>query len=319
MSVLKFFGIIIALLSCNTLAARHNVLLDETLATQNNQQTMDILVSTQWLSEHLDDPDLIVLDCTFLVKLDENGVMFSESGKKTYDLEHIPNAGFADLVGELSDQDSEFEFWMPSPSEFAHSMAALGVGNDSRVVLYGRSDPIAAARVWWMLQWIGVDNVAILDGGLSAWKKEGRETSSKAVSRPVKQLSINLRPKLIVNHSEVHAAITNDEVELMDALPGAHYRGEFSLYQRAGHISGAKNMSSMNLIDGNYYRSYDELDLMFDDERNKPVITYCGGGVAAASLAFTMRRLGFNDVSVYMGSLQEWSADPTNPMTIDAK
>lgn len=280
---------------------------------------MEPLVSTEWLSEHLNDVDLVILDSTFLVKLDENGIMYSESGKDTYDLAHIPNAGFADLLGELSDQDSEYELWMPSPIKFAKAMEALGVGNNSRVVLYSRSDPTVAARVWWMLRWIGIDQVAILDGGMNAWKKEGRAISNKAVSKPQNQITIALRPDLIANQDQVRAAINNDEIILLDALPIEHYRGDFAIYPRPGHIESANNMPSMELVDGSYYRSYDELDLMFDDERRKPIITYCGGGVAAASLAFNMHRLGFENVSVYMGSLQEWTSDLTNPMALDTE
>ncbi|MFT4713992.1 MAG: thiosulfate/3-mercaptopyruvate sulfurtransferase [Candidatus Azotimanducaceae bacterium] len=316
----KISGAIIAQLINSAVAAQPELTLakplDRTLVEQDTT-TMDLLVSTEWLSEHLNDPDLIILDCTFLAKRDENGMMYNESGKDTYDQAHIPNAGFADLVQELSDQDNEFELWMPSPIKFTEAMQALGIGNNSRVVLYSRSDPTVAARVWWMLRWIGIDQVAILDGGMAAWKKEGRDVSSKAVSRPKSQITIALRPDLIASQHQVLSAIEDNGVVLLDALPIEHYRGDFALYPRAGHIAGANSMPAMELVHGNYYRSYDELDLMFDDERSKPVITYCGGGVAAASLAFSMHRLGFENVSVYMGSLQEWTSDLTNPMTLD--
>jgi thiosulfate/3-mercaptopyruvate sulfurtransferase len=103
-------------------------------------------------------------------------------------------------------------------------------------------------------------------------------------------------------------------------MPDAHYRGEFSMYARPGHILGATNMPSSDLLDEvGRYRSYDELDMMHDGDRNARVIAYCGGGVAASSVAYTMHRLGFTEVAVYMGSLQEWATDPANPMTLETQ
>ena len=290
----------------------------QTGATDRIDLTLGPLVTTAWLSDHLDDPDLVVLDCTVLVVPDGNGGIHSVSGRENYDAGHIPTAGFADLMGDLSNLDSPFEFAMPSPEQFSAAMGALGVGDDSRVVLYAAGYPVWAARVWWMLRWAGFDRVALLDGGLEAWKAEGRALSTVSVNRPAKQFTAVPRPEMIEDRDQVFAAIDDNNISLIDTMPDAHYRGEFAMYERPGHIPSATNMPSSDLLDEtSHFRSYDELDMMHNGDRTSRVITYCGGGVAASAVAFTMNRLGFTDVAVYMRSLQEWTADPANPMTLE--
>ena len=279
---------------------------------------MDSLVSAAWLEQHLDDPDLVVLDCTVLVEPDGSGGFRSVNGRSNYESGHIPTAGFADLLGGLSDGGSPFDFAMPSPEQFAAAMEQLGVGDNSRVVLYDANGSVWAARVWWMLRWIGFDRAALLDGGLNAWKAEGHALSTEPADRPAGQLTVNLRPELIADRDEVLASIEDDSVTLIDSLPPAHYRGETTMYERPGHIPGAVNVPVFSALDETgHYRSLDELATIFEGKREDRAITYCGGGIAASSNAFVMTRLGFTDVAVYAASLQEWTADPDNPMQID--
>jgi len=278
---------------------------------------MDSLVTAEWLSQHLDDPDLVVLDCSVSVKRGEDGIQI-ESGRTEYEGGHIPSAGFADLKGDLVDGDSPLNFAVPTPEHFCAAMGALGVGDDSRVVLYDGSNSAWAARVWWMLRWVGFDRAALLDGGLGAWTAEGRPLSTEPANRPAKMLTPAPRPELIADRDEVFAAIDNSAVHLIDALPEASFRGEMTMYDRPGHIPGASNAPFTSLIDeSGRYRPHDELAALFDGDRNTRTIIYCGGGIAASSAAFTMTRLGFTDVAVYTASLQEWAVDPANPMVVD--
>jgi len=279
--------------------------------------TLDTLVTAEWLSQNLDDPDLVVLDCTVLVEPDENGSVRVVSGRANYEAGHIPSAGFADLMGDLSDSDSPLRFAMPTPEQFSAAMSALGVGDDSRVVLYSSNNSAWAARVWWMLRWVGFDRAALLDGGLSAWTAEGRPLSTEPATPAEKVLTVALRPQMIADRNEVLASIEDDAVSLIDAMPEAHYRGEMTMYDRPGHIPGASNIPAFALHDeSGHYRPHDELAAIFDDDRDSRAITYCGGGIAASSNAFVMTRLGFKNVAVYTASLQEWAADPANPMEI---
>lgn len=278
---------------------------------------MDNLVSAQWLKEHINDPDLVILDCTVVTVPDENDPrgLRNDSGRQEYELGHIPNAGFADLKTELCKSNGPIEFDLLSPEQFCAVMGKLGVGDDSRVVLYDASYTGWAARVWWMLRWVGFDNAAILDGGLTAWTSAGNELSLESVTRPVNMLTPRLRPELIADHDEVLAGINDDSVVLIDTLPEPFYRGEMSIYPRAGHIPGAVNIDGLSLLDEKgYLLSKDELTKMHGFDRSARIITYCGGGIVASTDAFVLTRLGYDNVAVYMASLEEWTADPGNPM-----
>ncbi len=287
-----------------------------TVSVEPAAEPMDSLVTVDWLSQHIGDPDLVVLDSTVLVVPDGNGSFQSESGRESYEAGHIPTAAFADLMIELSDWENPVEFTAPPAEDFVAAISALGVGDDTRVVIYDSYNSAWAARVWWMLRWVGFDNAAILDGGLAAWTAAGHPLSTESANREAGSLSLALRPELMVDRDEVFASIDNDDVTLIDALPAPQYRGDMAMYARPGHIVGAINVPVTSLTDEGLYRSKEELQDLFSNDRDTRTITYCGGGIAAASDAFILVRLGFKDVAVYDASLQEWAADPANPMEI---
>ncbi|MBC8426906.1 sulfurtransferase [bacterium] len=285
---------------------------------QDAGEALDSLVSTEWLTEHLDDSDLVVLDCTVRI-LPAEGGMRSESGRADYEAGHIPTAGFADLLGGLCDTDSPLEFALPTPERFCEVMGALGVGDDSRVVLYDDFNSVWAARVWWMLRWVGFDRAAVLDGGQGAWTAEARPLSTEPADREAKRLTPAPRPELVADRDEVLAAMDDASVTLIDVMPAPHYKGQMAMYARPGHIPGAVNVPTMALFDeAGRYRSHDELDELCVGDRGARVITYCGGGIAASANAFVLVRLGFTDVAVYAASLQEWAADPELPLVVEA-
>lgn len=283
-------------------------------------RSMDTLVTAQWLSEHLDDPDLVVLDCSVHIEQDEDGGFIPMSGLADYESGHIPSAGFADLMGDLSDGESPIGFAVPTPEQFSAAMAALGVGDDSRVVLYDGSNSAWAARVWWMLRWVGFDRAALLDGGIGAWKADGRPLSTEPPDRPAGILTPAPRPELIADRDEVLAAIGDESVWIIDVLPEEHFYGGMSMYARPGHIPGATNIPVFSLQDeSGQYLPAEELAALHDGDPDGRVITYCGGGIAASSNAFVMTRLGYTDVAVYTASLQEWAADPDLPMVVETR
>ncbi len=281
---------------------------------------MDTLVSTDWLADHLHDPGLVVLDCTVWLKPAETGYI-SVSGISDHEAGHIPGAGFADLTGALCDNSGSIRFDLPSPEQFCGAMGSLGVGDDTKVVLYDRAMSMWAARVWWMLRWVGFDGAAVLDGGFRAWQQEGRPVSTEPSHRPAAVLTPRPRPRVVTDRHEVMASIADDSVCLIDALGEAQFRGEERTYRRPGHIPGAVNAPAMSLIDPSTgrYRPLEELAMMFPGDRTARTITYCGGGIAASSDAFTLVRLGFEDVAVYTASLQEWAADPSNPLVVETE
>jgi len=278
---------------------------------------MDTLVSTDWLSQHLDDPGLVILDCSVRTDTHVAGSYRNISGRADYDSGHIPGAGFADLMTELCDTGKAIEFALPTPKRFCTAMGKLGVGDDSTVILYDNSFSAWAARVWWMLRWVGFDRAALLNGGLKAWTSAGRPLSTAPPTYPRRKLTLNLRPRLIADRDEVRASIDDDTVCIMDTMPEAHYRGDMSMYARPGHIPGAINRFGLALLDGSgCYRPDNELRALFDTDPDARTITYCGGGIMASSTAFILHRLGYKDVAVYTASLQEWAADPANPLVV---
>lgn len=278
---------------------------------------MDTLVTAKWLKQHINDSDLVILDCTVVTMPDANDArgLHNVSGRPDYELGHIPNAGFADLKYELCKSNGTVEFDLLSPEQFCESMSKLGVGDDCHVVLYDANYTGWAARVWWMLRWVGFDNAAILNGGLAAWTSTGNKLSLEPVNRPAQQLTPKPRPELIAQHEEVLASIDNETVILIDTLPEEFYRGEMSIYPRSGHISGAVNINGLSLLDKTgHLLKQEELASMHAFDHNARIITYCGGGIIASTDAFVLTRLGFNNVAVYMASLEEWTANPNNPM-----
>lgn len=284
---------------------------------ENKAPKMDALVSTQWLSDHLNDSNLVILDTTVLVKMGGEGGFSMASGQQQFENEHIPNARFADLLGDLSATDTQMKFVMPPAEQFRLAIGELGIGNDSLVVLYDTVNQAWPERLWWMLRWAGHENVAILDGGMQAWKAETRPLSNKQPIYVKKSYTLHLKPEIIADQDEVLAAIKDEEVEIVDSLSSVHYSGQFSMYPRAGHIATAINLDSAKMIDeSGKHISSEEMNVFYNKSHDKRIITYCGGGVAASLTAFELVKAGYNNVAVYMGSLQEWTASPDNPMAI---
>ncbi len=284
----------------------------------DNRALPDTLVTAQWLKQHLNDPDLVVLDTSVLIEFDDKGAMSVRSGRERYEKGHIPTAAFADLMGDLVDTTSQYLYAMPRPEQFAAAMARLGVDDSSPVVLYASDFSAWAARVWWMLRWIGFDNAAILDGGLPAWTKAGFELSTEPPRINPAKLSISLRPDTVVQRDEMFAGISDTSVMLIDAMPAAHYRGEMVMYGRGGHIPTAVNVPTVFADDG-HFLSDEALARLHPFDRSKRVVTYCGGGISASANAFAMHRLGFTKVGVYMNSLDEWADSPQNPLITEAQ
>ncbi len=192
---------------------------------------MDHLVSTDWLAEHLADPDLVVLDATVHLRMGDAGFE-AVSGREDWARGHVPGAGFADLTGALCDPDSPLRFALPAPEVFAAAMADLGVADGRRVVLYDANGSMWAARVWWMLRWIGFDDAALLDGGLGAWTAEGRPLDTSVRSFEPATLAVRVRPELVADKGEVAEAIGDGATCIVDALNPAMYTGEVAMYRR---------------------------------------------------------------------------------------
>lgn len=275
---------------------------------------MEPLVSTAWLADHLDDQGLRVVDATVDIDVRTGQV---QSGRARWESGHIPGAVFADLLVDLSDPEAPMPFTMPSGERFAAAMTRLGVGDGVRVVVYDARESMWAARLWWMLRAFGFDDAAVLDGGWTAWVQEGRPVSTDPPDLPTTTFTPRPRPGLVVDKDRVLAALDEDRTCIVDALTRREYTGELAFYGRSGHIPGAVNVPARRIVDRDSQRFLPiaELREMFDRVLTADgAITYCGGGVAAASDAFALHLLGFDEVAVYDGSMMEWSTHPELPL-----
>lgn len=280
------------------------------------------LVETSWLQDHLHDADLRILDCTVFLVPVEGGVR-PESGRSQWEQNRIPGAGFADLLGDVSDRNSRLPIMMPPAAQFADAMERYGVSDDSRVVLYDAGVNTWAARVWWMLRAFGFQRAAILNGGLKKWVAEKRPTEQASAGASVTpargHFTARPAPALIADWQEVRAALGDPDIRLVNALGADEHAGKVTRVARAGRIPGSVNVPAGSLVDPatNAYRSTNELRAIFERAGllgPQRVIAYCGGGIAACGDAFALTLLGAKNVAVYDGSLVEWSARPELPM-----
>jgi thiosulfate/3-mercaptopyruvate sulfurtransferase len=282
--------------------------------------TLPMLVDTAWLAAHLEDADLRILDCSITFVPIEGGVRL-ESGRTSWAAGHIPGSEYADLMQDLSDRDTKLPMMMPPAAQFAEAMSRYGVGPGKRVVLYDAGGHTWATRVWWMLRAMGFDAAAVLDGGLAKWKAEGRTLSMEPPRPQSAYFAPQPRAGVFVAKQAVHAAL-GSRVRLINALSADEHAGRVSRTPRPGRIPGSGNVPAASLVDPatGAYRPLEDLRERLREAGAldaAEVIAYCGGGIAATSVAFTLLRLGAPQVAVYDGSLVDWSSDPAMPMETD--
>ena len=283
------------------------------------------LVETDWLEKNLGNPQLRIIDCHVdIIPSEDDGLRFVP-GSGAWADGHIPGAQFVDFEKELSDREADFDFMLPKSGQFTEVMQRHGVGEGTRVILYDSLMSMWAARLWWMLRHFGFFNVAVLNGGLNKWKQEGRPLSVETpeiasgnfVARPQE-------PSFFTDKNEVLSAIQDVNTGILDALPPDHFSGDNTVGipgRRAGHIPSATNVPFFTMVDGesHAYLPAEQLHQQFAglSATGKRLITYCGAGIAASSVAFALALLGRENIAVYDGSLCEWAADPNLPMAGD--
>ncbi|WP_282061540.1 3-mercaptopyruvate sulfurtransferase [Roseobacter litoralis] len=272
------------------------------------------LVSTEWLAEHLKDPDLRILDASWY--LPEAG----RNARQEYDEGHIPGARFFD-IDEISDSRSDLPHMAPRSEKFTSRMRALGVGDGHQVVVYDGAGLLSAPRVWWLFRLMGQQNVAVLDGGLPKWKAEGHEIEDMPPIVRDRHITVRFQNHLVRDVTQVSAASKIKDHAIVDARAGNRFRGEAPEPReglRAGHIPGSRSLPYTELLNDNKtMKSPDECREIFEAagvDLDKPIITSCGSGVTAAVLALALERMGHKHWSLYDGSWAEWGMFPTVPV-----
>jgi thiosulfate/3-mercaptopyruvate sulfurtransferase len=282
------------------------------------------LISTDALAREIGRADLRIYDCTTYLEATPPGgddPYIVVSGRNTFEAGHIPGADFLDLQGEFSDQATRLRFMMPPLAQLETAFGRHGLGNDSRVVLYSIGTMMWATRFWWMLKSLGFDGAAVLDGGFDKWQTEGLPTErGPARGYPPATFVAKSRPGWFVDKQAVLAATSLPDTVIINALgPQFHQGLEPSRYGRPGRVPGSVNVPAASLIDPQRktFTSLTDAEAKFAAAgvaKDKHVITYCGGGISATVDLFLLHQLGFDDLSLYDGSMGEWAKDSTLPI-----
>src|SRR6266436_3691909 len=277
------------------------------------------LITTAELADILHHADLRLFDCTtYLEPAPEgSGVPYlAVPGRHTFEAGHIPGADFLDLQGEFSDSRTELRFMMPEIAQLEAAFGRHGIGADSRVVLYSIGTPMWATRFWWMLRSLGFDHALVLDGGFDKWKAEDRAIETGAAKGyPPATFTAKPRPGFFVGKRDVLAATDDRNTVVVNALGPQFHRGlEPSRYGRPGRIPGSCNVSAATLLDPQTkaFVPLADAEKKFAAQgitRDKRVVAYCGGGISATIDLFLLHRLGYDNLTLYDGSMGEWAKD----------
>jgi thiosulfate/3-mercaptopyruvate sulfurtransferase len=267
------------------------------------------LASTAGLAAH---PQWRIFDCRH--DLAKPGL-----GEEQYREAHIPGALFAHLDRDLSGARSGHNgrHPLPQPELFVSWLGKHGLQPSDQIVCYDAGNGAMAARLWWMLRWVGHEQVAVLDGGLAKWTTEGRPVTAEVAHFTPVDYPFKLRPDLAVEVRTVESNL--DRSFLLDARAPARYRGEQEpIDPVAGRIKGAKNRFNMdNLSPGGTFKPAsllkDDFQSVLEGRSPAEVIHYCGSGVAACHNLLAMEVAGLTGGKLYAGSWSEWSRDPTRP------
>ncbi len=280
------------------------------------------LISAEDLARKVNDPSWIVLDC-------RHDLTAPEAGRAAYLDGHIPGAQFADLDNDLSDKrpgpNGEFRgrHPLPEPTTFVETLRRWGVNHGSQVVAYDAQGGMFAARLWWMLRWVGHEAVAVLDGGLSAWLANGQTLSTDPVQRPRGNVEPHRPLVRTVSVDEVLANLRNPVFTVVDARAPDRFRGENeTLDPVGGHIPGAKNrFFKDNLQADGRFKPAAELARDFGELLARPelAIMQCGSGATACHNLLAMEVAGLHGAALYPGSWSEWCADPARPVATGAQ
>jgi thiosulfate/3-mercaptopyruvate sulfurtransferase len=279
--------------------------------------TYTTLIATVDLSAHLENPTWAIVDCRF--RLDDKA-----AGRQGYLAGHIPGAVYAHLDEDLSSPiipGKTGRHPLPTVERFAATLSAWGIDNQTQVVAYDDASGVMAGRLWWMLRWLGHDAVAVLDGDLRAWQREGRPLTAGEERRAPRVFVPHPRPELQVSVEEVEANLTDGRYKLFDVRDEARYRGEVAgLDPVAGHIPGAHSaFYGHNLGPDGKFLPPEQLrqhyEALLGETPPEETIFYCGSGVSVHHDLLALEHAGLGrGARVYIGSWSDWITDPNRPV-----
>jgi thiosulfate/3-mercaptopyruvate sulfurtransferase len=267
------------------------------------------------VAAHLHDPSFRIVDCRF--RLDDVGW-----GELQWRSGHVPGAVYAHLDHDLSGPKTgtNGRHPLPDPNVLAATLGRMGIAGGRQVVAYDQDTGMFASRLWWLLRWLGHDDVAVLDGGFARWIAEGRPVSTTATSPPPAAFHAQPRTGMTVNVDDVAARTGQPEWRVLDARAPERYRGEVEpMDPVAGHIPGAASyFFQRNLDETGAFRTPDDLRAQWraavGEVAPDRIICYCGSGVQASHNLLALEHAGMKGAKLYPGSWSEWVSDPARPI-----
>ena len=272
------------------------------------------IISVAELNENLNQQDWCIFDCRFLLK-DPNG------GLAKFNQGHIPGAQFADMDKDLSSAMtiSSGRHPLPDPNEFIAKLQNWGVNNISQVICYDDMSGAFAARMWWLMKWLGHDDVAVLDGGIDKWTENNLPLEKNVQTRPKGTFVGQANNNMWVDINFIQEQLEQDKIHLLDARSSDRFTAKDTKTDPvAGHIPGARSFPfAGNLTKQGVFQSAQELQKrfasMFADDQTE-VINMCGSGVTACHNLLAMSIAGLPMTRLYVGSWSEWIKEKGRPV-----
>lgn len=263
---------------------------------------MKNLVTYKWLKEHIDDENLVIVDCRF----DLQNELY---GKDSYEKGHIQGAFYMDMNNDLAGEKKEHGGRHPLPDilVFKEKIENIGIGNDTIVVAYDDGEIAGASRFWWMLKYLGHEKVYILNGGISEWIKENYPITTDVPSKIKKEFIINLNEEIMADMLEVKYKKDKECIAIVDSRSFDRYKGEVEPIDKvAGHIPRAKNYFWMETLEDGEFKNTDKLDIHFKELKEyDEIIVHCGSGITGAVNFLALDEIGIKS-KLYVGSWSDW-------------